>query len=339
LVTGAGLFSGYDTNIYRSPRKLEKGGEFFGGLVFLRADNRFGEKQRLLTKLTWEQIRYPGHSNANLDRGRLTTWYTRPLTDNTSFELDLGITYKNDDATTITGDKYDRDFGYWRYAADGLFVWDMSKEHQFKVGGGYTFKDYDETSGLNSLDWDEWTLEARYRYRFAKSHYLRLWYSLSERKYDEELAGLRDGIELPSNPKEKHYYHRAKVWYSVPIADNLDLDLKYDYKIKDDRFKDYESYDSHEIEAGIQLEVNEKTQIEMEVEYEIKDFDNYLGDNGHKLEYTKWNLGVGARYKLWDSGWIFSRLNYYLRDTNRSWDTVYRDYKGLVCSGGISVFF
>ena len=82
----------------------------------------------------------------------------------------------------------------------------MSEEHRFKIGGEYIFKDYDETAGLNSLDWVQPALKARYRYRFGPYHYLRLWYSISERKYEEEPASLRDSTELSTNPDEKHRY-------------------------------------------------------------------------------------------------------------------------------------
>lgn len=343
LLNGVGVVWGAEDNIYRSPSDLEESGELWSGWAYLRADKRFGERERLMSTLTWQQTRYPGHSNTNSDRGHLSNWYTRPLTDNTRIEFDLDIYYKSDDATTIRGERYERDYAYWRYTTEGLFVWNMSKEHRFKIGGEYLFKDYDETSGLNTLDWAQRIFKVRYRYRFARYHYLRVWYSLSERKYEEELASLcdSDGTELVSNPDEKHRYQRIQVWYSVPINDKLDLDLKYNYRTKKDLFKDYESYNSHKIEARVRLKATEKMEIRMEAGYTIRDYDNILGDRdkSHELEYTKWNLGVGAQYKLRDSCWIFGKLSYYDRESNKNYGNLYRSYTGLFLSTGISFFF
>lgn len=339
LLTGVGLGWGVDDNIYRSPSSLEESGEFWGGWAFLRADKRFDEEERLMTTLRWQQTLYPGNKNVNRDRGYLSNWYTRPLTDDTKIELDFDISYRNDDATKITGEPYKRDYSYWRYAPEVLFVWNMSKEHRFKIGGEYEFKDYDETPGLNSLDWAQPIFKARYRYRFGPYHYLRLWYSLGEREYEEELASLRDGTEVSGNPDEKHRYQRAMLWYSVPISDELDLDLKYSYRTKSDLFKDYESYNSHRIEAGIGLKPSKKMEIRMEAGYTIRDYDNILGDSNHNLEYTKWRLGARAQYKLWDSGWLFGGVNYYDRDTNKSQGSIYRSYEGIVTYVGLSIFF
>ena len=339
LLKAAGVTWGVDDNIYRSPSGLEESGNFWGGWAYLRADKRFDEEQRLMTTLSWLQVRYPGNSNANSDRAHISTWYTRPLTDNTAVEFDLDIDYRNDDATNIRGERYERDYSYWRYTTEGLFIWNMSREHRFEIGGGYRFKNYDETPGDNSLDWTEPFFKVLYRYRFGSSHYLGLVYSLKKREYEEEPASLRDGTEPSSNPKEKHRYQRAGVWYSVPLSEKVDLGLKYYYRTKEDLFKNYESYNSHRIEAGIDLEVSEKMDISMNAGYTIRNYDNILGDNGHKLEYTKWDLRVGARYKLRDSCWIFGNLSYYDRQTNKSFGNLYRDYKGLVCSTGLGFFF
>ncbi len=343
-LTAAGVIAGYDTNVYRSPSDRVEGAGFIGAGALLRTDSRFGDGQRLKTNLALEGTHYLGQDplqihNADVARFSASGSYDVDFGENTGLEVDLGMRYRTDDATSINGNSYVRDFSYWRYHADLAFVWKMSKADELKVGGGFVRRDYDETSGLNSLDWSSGGFDARYRHRFAKRHYVRIWCSLDARSYDEEPASLVDGTELPTNPDEKHHYHKGKLWYSTPIGERVDIDVKYTLTSKRDLFEGYESYTKHSIEAGLRARAGEKTRVGLDLGYNTRDFDHELGDAGELLSYDGLGLDLSLQHRLGESGWLFAKYSYYLRGSNRSTGSVYLDYVGSVFAIGVGASF
>lgn len=338
LLTATNAFWGTDTNIHRSPVDLEQSGGYWGDWLYLRADTRFGGRDRLLATLNWKQIHSPSQSMANFRRIHLSTWYAHRVSERLGVELDIDISSENDHATTIIGKEYTRDYSYGRYALEALVAWNIAAGHRVKFGGERVVKDYGEKQDLNSLDWGTWTFKVRYRLRFGAYHYLRVWYSLGDRKYDEEPAGSRNGVELPENPLEEHRYQEVLVWYSLPIAGVLSFDARYAYNSKDDLFEQYESWRSHTFEAWAGANVRDRLEAGVQAGRHFRKYDHIIGDDVAQLEYTRWNLAFGLRFRVWRPLWLFGDVSHYWRDTNRSDGIYFRDYSGFTCSAGVSFF-
>lgn len=338
LLAGASLFSARDNNVYRSPRDLEQDGEFWGSWALLRADKRFRTADRLLSTVIYERARYRGFSNADFDRVHLSNWYVRRFTDRLDLEFDLDVSHRNYKATKTTGESYRRDYSYWRYAGEAFIVWDIPGAHRIKFGAEGVIKNYRETPGLESLDWTAGTLEARYRYRFGRHHYLRLWYTVGKRRYEEELAGLADGTELPTNPEEEHLYQEAIAWYSISIGPSVEVEARYTHRTKEDLFADYESHSSRGVSLGLRMRPTDGAEIRLSADHTKRRYANILREINHEFRYTKSRLQAGAGYRLRSSWWVFGSLSYNLRDTNNNEGLTYRDYRCLVSALGLSLF-
>jgi hypothetical protein len=333
------VFSGVDTNIFRSPHGLEQSGAFIDMGGQARADFRFSDGGRLLPALRLETTRYPGHASADVGKLRMAGSYTRPMTENTAIDLDIRVRYKSDDATNIFGDHFTRNFAYWEYEAEAEYLWHVTEAHRFGIGGDFVFRDYYETSELNSLDWQEPGFIASYKRRFGRERYLGVEYSLLRQEFKQEPASFEDGRELPTNPDEKHRWQKVRVRYSSPFGKKWDFEAGYTFKQKKDLFQDFESYIDNGIDADICWFPTEKTRLELIAEYSIRDFNKRLADGDEQLDWNKWIVTLTASQRLKDFASLYGTAGYYIRDTNRTEGSSFRDYEGVILSVGINVFF
>ena len=338
LLLGASAFLGTDANIYRSPTSAEHDSHAWGNWGYLRSDARW-KRNRMLTTANWKQTQYPGHSAVNANYGHVSNWITRPLGRRLDLEVDLDLSHQNDDAVKIDGTKYDRRYGYWRSSAEAVLEWNPGRHHRLRVSGEGLRKNYDETPGLNSLDWHQVAGRAEYRYRFASSHYLDMGYAVANRRYRAEPASIRAGDELPSNPTEHHRYREATVGYNVPMTRGLSAHSSYAYADKRDLFEGYENFRRRQGALGIDLKLTSALSLSADAEHANTDYDHLHGDHGRALRYRTWDVGLGSRLRGNQSCWLFGSVGYYERRSNKSFGTLYRDYHGILTRLGLSVFF
>ncbi len=338
LLAGLGILWAGDDNVYHSPSDLEQRDHFWGNWLFVRADKRFRKADQLLSTLTWETARYRDSDNANFRRFHFSNWYVRRFSGRTSLELDLDLTRRHYEAVKITGVSYKRDYAYWRYAGKARFVWRLGSGHRVKIGFEGVGKNYNETPGMESLDWRAGIVQLRYRYRFGAYHYLRLRYSIGKRQYEVEQAGLPDGSEPPENPPEEHLYREAIVWYSLPIGSKMELGASYSYRSKDDVFADYESHVSNGVAAYCRLKPVQRAEIFLEGSHVTRSYSSMLEESGGKLRYTRTKLHLGGGYRVVKSVWFLGNVGYYNRDTNNDEGLSYRGYRNLVTALGVSLY-
>lgn len=339
FLSGVTAFVISDDNLYRSPSALEQDGTGWGNQVFLQADRRWKQSDKLVANLTWSQTQQPQHSNANSAYVKATGFYLHRFGGGLRIECDLDLSHKNDDATTIAGVDYARDYSYWRYAAEADLVWRITGHHMVTLSADGIRKDYSETSGLNSIDWDEWDASSEYRLRFAPYHYLTLLYSIGERDYREELAATGDGTELPEAPAERHRYQTIGTTYTLPVGSDARFEAHYDHSKKSDLFAGYESNEADTIRLRGGLNLSQRFETRLGFEQLWRDYENILGDRDRKLEYSLWQLEFGSRFRVVDRTWLFGSIRYYARDTNNSDGSYYRDYNGAVSTLGMGLFF
>jgi hypothetical protein len=341
LMSGFDFFVGNDDNVHRGDEILAKSSNTLGNWLYLRGDKRFGSSTRWLSTFNWSQINYQSQSQANNRRGHLSNWLESRLSNKLRIELDVDVIAENDDNTRIDGEAYFRDYSYWRYSGETRLTWRMNSHHRLRFGVEYVRKDYGELETLNSIDWSEAVIALRYRLRFAPYHYLKLWYEMSWRNYDEEKASDITGNDNdPSYPVEKHRYRNYTAWYILPLLSNrLSFNLQYEYLSKADLFRDYESWHESQYETWVTAEAASWLQITLGAEYRTRDFNHLLGDDNNLLNYDAWQFSSSARFRAARFLWLVGNITVYSRDSNRDTGTVFRDYKGGIFSAGINVFY
>lgn len=338
LLAGLSAYVGSDDNVYRSPAETASASDAWGNWVYLRADSRLGAN-RFLNTVNWKQARYPRHGTVDAAYGSLSNWYTRPLGANFSIELDLDASRQNDDAATISGEKYSRDYAYWRYAAESVLAWEPSRRHRVRLRGEGVLKNYDETTSQNSIDWNQWLVTMSYRLRLLAGQSITCAVARGERRYDSEPASTVSGRELEANPVEHHRYGDLVVTYTAPIHRRVVCDLGYARTTKHDLFQGYENRVTEGYQGGVGLRPIDRLELRIDATRAWRDYAHLLGDGGRKLVYRTQEVGVGARLRIGGPCWAFANVSRYERDTNKSTGTLYRDYSGTLSRGGMSVFF
>ena len=339
ILGGISGFMGSADNVYRSPAELEKRGLAWGNWAVLQADVRSARGDKWVTNLNWNQTQRPRYSNSNSNYGNLSSRYLRRLGGGVRVELGMEVSHKNDDATSIAGLDYLRDYSYWRSGAEATLVWRISERHMVTIDGERIIKNYGERAGLRSIDWGEWALTAKYRRRFGPYRYLAFYYSSGERKYRDELAADRSGVERPQYPTELHRYRARGISVTMPVGSRARFETRYERGAKTDLFVGYESNQTHEIAVLGAINAMERIEIRASIDQSWRRYTNMKGDAGRPLKYALWQIGVGARYRLVNSTWIFGGIDYYARNSNKSTGLIYRDYRAASTTTGMSVFF
>ena len=335
---GITAFWGGDDNVFRSPGELETHSSTWGNWGYLRADSRLGAN-RFLNTVKWKQDRFPGHGVVDANFVSSSNWFTRPIAAGLDLELDFDLSHRNDAAANISGLTYSRDYGYWRYAGETVLEWNPSRRHRLRLGVEGVVKNYEETAGLDSIDWKQWLATASYRFRLFSGQSVTATYVTGERGYEEEPAALETGEELPENPAERHRYRDLDLTYIARVTGHLGLQLGYDRASKEDLFRGYESRQSESVSAEIGLEIRNGLELKANGEREWRDYDHILGGADRALNYRRQEVGLGARARVLAPTWIFAYVGYYERETNKSTGTLYRSYRGTQTRGGVSVFF
>jgi hypothetical protein len=339
LLGGVSGFMGSDDNVYRSPSALEKQGLAWGNWAILQTDVRSARGDKWITGLTWNQTKRPRYANSNSTYGNLSSLYVRRLGGGVRIEADLAVSHRNDDATTIVGLDYPRDYAYWRYGGEAALVWRINERHMFTLGGERIAKNYDETQGLRSIDWTEWDLTAQYRRRFGPYRYLEFLYASGERGYRDERAAGEDGTELPENPAELHRYRTAEISCTMPVGSRLRFEASYARETKTDLFAGYENNRADTVQLLGAVNAMGRLEIRTQIEQSWRRYEKIRGDGGKPLALGLWQLGVGARFRVIDATWLFVGWESYARDTNKSSGSFYRDYRGSLTTTGMSLFF
>jgi hypothetical protein len=339
MLGGVSGFMGSDNNVYRSPAALEKKGLEWGDWAILQTEVRTARGDKWISSVSWNQTQRPRYANSNSTYGNASSLYVRRLGGGVRVEANLELSHKNDDATTIVGQDYLRDYAYWRSGAEAALVWRINERHMFTFGGEQIAKNYSETKGLRSIDWTEWALTAEYRRRFGPYRYLEFSYSSGERGYRKELAATQDGRELPDHPTELHRYRTAGVSCTMPVGTKTRFEARYDRSGKTDLFAGYENNRTHTVQILGAFNAMERLEIRTNAEQSWRRYEHIMGDAGKPLAYALWQVGVGSRFRLVDTTWLFLGWNYYARDTNKSSGSFYRDYRGSITTTGMSVFF
>ncbi|MBK7369086.1 MAG: hypothetical protein IPJ04_14615 [Candidatus Eisenbacteria bacterium] len=337
-IAGVSAYVANDDNVFRSPATQERTSSAWGNAGYLRGDARFGGSNRSLTTVTWNQTKFDAFRQIDSTHPHLSQWFQHRFSPSTALELDLDVVHQNDDATTITGFAYTRDYSWWRYGGEAVLEYAPGERHRFRAGVEEVRKDYGEVASLNSIDWSHWRASGSYRFRIGPGHYAGIKFERGHRVYDAEPASLADGNEQPGNPVEKHAYRDLVLWYGAPLGSKLELDASMDLGHKTDEFQGYENYDDRTIRLGLLARPASGLELRAGLVSGHRDYDRILADGGAMLAYDTVEARFGARVRVLGTWWVYGDVNSYQRDTNRSSGLDYRDYRGVFTRAGVSVF-
>jgi hypothetical protein len=340
LMAGASVFAGNDNNVHRSPDNLDSSSSAFGNWLYIRSDKRFGKNVQMINSLTWKQRSYSDASTADLRRLYFSNWVDMRLSRYFKLALDFDVIGENDNATQITGQPYTRDYSYRRYSGDAMLTWSPGGPHRIQAGGEIVRRDYGEMPNLNSIDWTSAGGTARYRFRIAPYHYFKVWYSVSDKNYRDELSSLANTEnDAAGSPLEKHRYRELRLAWEVPATSWMDASMEYFHRSKTDLFQGAESWSGNVWQGWIGIEASSRLELISEVGYFTQNFDQLRGDDNLPLETRRWDIQAGARFAVTPAVRVFASTNYAMRTSTRISGSTYRAYNDLSTAFGVSFFF
>lgn len=337
LLSGVSTYWSDDDNVFHSPDELEATASSWGNWAYLRGDSRY-RGARMLNTVKWKQERFPDQPVIDTAYFSSSNWFDREILDGVDLELDLDLSHQNDASANTQGLDYARTYEYWRYAAETVVEWSPTRLHRIRVGAEATRKNYDETAGMNSIDWSQWLAKASYRLRPASGHSITFTYTTGQRSYDDEPASIETGSELPDNPMEKHRYEEFEIEVDSRITSILDLEVGYSWDTKEDLFRNYESRKTEAFRAEVSMDLRQGVELRVEGTRAWRDYDLIQGDD-RNLKYRTQELAGGGRVRVLSPVWLFAQVGYYERETNKSSGTVYRSFQGTRTRAGLSLFF
>jgi predicted porin len=242
--------------------------------------------------------------------------------------------------TNVEGDPLARDFEKYTYRGSSALRWEPIERHAVRLSYGGKVRDYVETTGLDSLDWYSHGPELDWSFDLRDDLELEAGYEITFQNYEEEPAADRTGDDnVAGYPDEEHFFHRVDAGLEWEALPDLELSAGYLFRAKDDRFRDYESYEDHGAELGIDWRPVPPITLSLESRYSHRDYRHREDDGGSELEYDRVEVDFGARYDLSKHLALFGGYGFNYRDTNRRDGTSYRDYTIHTVLGGVALAY
>lgn len=263
---------GYDTNVFRSERG-HTGDGFFHGFGEGNALVHFQGERELFANLTAEGFAY---SQQNLtDEMYASTFldYYHPLRKGL-LDLDVQNTleYSRQNLLDDNGDLLPREkYNAYDEEIHAALIVHLTDHLSWDVGGGYRYKNFEETHGLPSIDFQEVRGDSGLRFKIPwwPDGRLKLRFIFRDRFYYDFKAALRDGAASPTDPKLELQRHQVRASYSQKL-DVLGMQLLlvggYTFTYNEDLFENDRSYREHALSGRLEWWlVKDWTRLEVEV--------------------------------------------------------------------------
>lgn len=328
----------YDSNVFRGPDAQSAGlGNLALGGIARRA---FGSADRLKIEVAGGTAPYTRDSSELNEYGaKAKVGYTHRFTDDLSARFYAAVRYANDHATDINGQSFERSFENVSYRFGTSSTHATGTWGRFRLSYDAKRKDYSKTASLPSLDWWRHRMGARQRIYLGDSAKVDLEYRFSVQDYDEELSQDSSGGDNPA--VEEHFFHQLGIRGSWDVAPWVEISARYRFKRKDDRFDDYESYDSHKLGLVAELAAIRELSLELGTTLEFRRYDNRLANlvGGETLRYDKYSFFVNGSYDISKNMTAWVGYQFTDRDSNRTFETSFRSYSVHQVFAGLSVAY
>ncbi len=330
---------GFDTNPVQAPSQSGSGISTVG----LRGELRRYLTDRDALKFTATARFLPYWKNTDrlseLSQD-LTARYTRHIARGRRVSFLGAFRHENDHATTIDGLSLDRDFEYFSYRMQPSLTWRVAPGQGFRLRYDAKHKDYVETPGSESLDWWKHGPSIRYELGLGEIGRAGVEYRFAVQNYLEESAAILDGSEPLRGPSEEHFFHSAGIDGSFQVTPWLVLASGYRFRMKDDRYRGFESYDSHSARLGFALSPTERLTLDLRGSYEFRDFAHRPGGSpSSTLRFDRFRTRLAARQTLSEHLSVLAWYDFGARDSNRSTGSSFRSYQRHRALAGMSVAY
>ena len=330
------LATAYDTNIHRTP---EQGADPVDGSALFRANaaaellHYFDGRHRLSLRAETKNAPRASDTDTVSEYSQaFIAGYSHRINDANRAFLSFSVRHANDSQTRIDGEEFTRDFEHISYRLLPTLRHEVSDWQTLRVGYYAKRKDYSATPGLTSLDWWKHGPLLEYEIEPVDDLAFTAGYRFTAQSYDSEIAAGRDGNDDPGtgNPPEEHFFHQLSAEVEWDLVDWLGAEAGYAFIRKDDRFRNFESYDAHEASVRIGLLPSDRWLLEVEADYRLRFYDNRPEDpnapTADKLEYDRIRVGFNTRFDVTEHTSLFAHYVFSTLESNRETGDAYRDY-------------
>jgi len=328
----AGAIGG-NSNIFLGPVR-EQASLVSQGAISAQVLHYFSKATRVSVETQASGVFHTESSRANSVEFDGAVFLAHRFDSRLKFLMTTRFSRENDDVTRIDGSLLRRNFAANVYRTSPALIFRPDRDHRFRVGYRLKFKDFDETPGLNSLDWWSHGPRASYKWDFAEKADIEFGYSFGHQLYAEEPSSFSDSTELSTNPTERHFFHSADVEVGWDLSDRISFSGSTGWERKDDRFEDFESHNTIFVEASARL-AGLGFEFSVEGDYRRRWYDKRPNDGSGSLKYHKARGQFGVRRQLSDSIAIFATYDVLQRSTNRHEGINFRSY--LIHQGSVGV--
>ena len=324
---------GGNSNIFLSPTR-EEGSLVSQGAIKAEVLHYFDKSTRLSMSTQASAALHTESTRADSYELEGSAFFAHRFDSTKKFLMSAKFSRENDDVTRIDGSLLRRNFAANVYRASPALLLRPNKAHRFRLGYRFKVKDFDETPGLNSLDWWSHGPRASYKWAFSRRANVELGYSFGEQRYREEPSSLSDSTELSSNPTERHLFHSADLEFKWEPRDSLEFSANVGWERKDDQYQDFESHNTIVSELTARVPWM-GTEFSVEADYRRRFYDKRPDDNSGSLKYHKLSGKIGARRQLSETFALFATYDVLFRSTNRHQGINFRSY--LIHQGSIGM--
>ena len=326
-----GIGGGYDSNIFEN-RNDEQGSAIVDGILQLEHLRYFGDRDRLRLIGIFTARGHTESSNPD----QLLTWafasWRHEYSDDLRFGFRAGFKYENDNVVNSEGFSPTRDFEHVQFEArpQGSYRIDESQ----RIFGAYRarYRDYVGTRGLPSLNFWFHGPTVIYEVDPTRKTRIQLTYAFRQEIYDSNPARTASGDDAPrGRPEEEHFFHRARIEGMLRPLRNFDTRLAVEYERKDDRFEDFESYDSFFVWSRTRWAPGRSWTLTLTAAYERRSFDERprfaSGTPGGRgsLRFDRFFVSPAIRYDWDERIALFAYHTLTVRNTNRDFGNDFRD--------------
>jgi hypothetical protein len=218
-----GVSAGHDTNVFRADEDTTDDG-FFRTSAEIELLTKFPDGNELFVELSGESLLYFNKTNAN--EGFVSSFieYFHPLTSWLEVGVQNAFEYSEINLLDDNGDLFPRGrFGSLDEEARAFAIFRPQtgsgttlrlRDVAFELGASFRDKDYEENSGVDSLDYREGRFDGSVSYKISRSprSRVKLKYRFRLRNYREFLARNRD--MSPSNTILRLQRHQLNLtWF------------------------------------------------------------------------------------------------------------------------------
>lgn len=296
---------GYNNNIFKSPEELDEANSIIKPVtsdllrgIELDVGVRYyvSSQHRVTIDYGGKDVRYNQYPNANQYRHGLRLSYRFKISKTSTFYLNSNAIYSRKLGTNVLGEGLTRIFTSIGYGIRPRFDYQISNKIRQSIEYAYKEKNYQETLGHQSIDYQEQRLIFSNLYYLKTSKLYRnieLLLEYRNRQFIEYTARDILGDQQPGNPQKQYQYYTLSLGYNHKFQQH-DFEIYTWYRHRKDPFQGYYSYNEYRIWSRFGGIIWKKTFFDIYASYKHRYYLNKTASQGSLLDFVEPNL-------IWDN--------------------------------------